>query len=147
MQAFIDTYKWLSTSGVAKPKFEDIRDWLNEEVDELKQGVDNFNKQECLNAVGDAVWILANFAYFYNLSIGELSLELDKINKSNFTKFCKTEEEAIKTVEAYKNGTHPNKLGESIDTYYTFNNDYYIIKRTKDNKVLKSINFKDVNEF
>ena len=56
-----------------------------------------------------------------------------------------THEEAIKTVTAYMDGTHPNKQGVFIETRIEEINDSYIIKRIKDNKVLKSISFKEPN--
>jgi hypothetical protein len=40
-------------------------------------------------------------------------------------------------------GTHPNKQGVFIETRIEKINDSYIIKRIKDNKVLKSISFKE----
>ena len=79
----------------------------------------------------------------------ELQKEFDKVEKSNFSKYCKTFEEAQETVNAYANGTHPNKLGEIIETYIvsTKYTEYPFVVKRKDGKVLKSINFKDVNEF
>ena len=62
---------------------------------------------------------------------------------SNLSKFCDTHEEAIRTVTAYMNGTHPNKKGVFIETRIEEVNGSYVIKRTKDDKVMKSINFKE----
>lgn len=146
MNPFIQVNEWLSTANSEKPDFEDIKKWLIEEIDELKEAINTNNTLEKYNAVADAIWILGNFIYYEKLSIGLLNQELEKVNLSNFTKFCKSEEEAIKTVEAYKNGTHPNKIGSFIDTYYVKNGNYFIIKRISDNKIMKSINFKDTDK-
>lgn len=60
----------------------------------------------------------------------------DKVHESNMTKFCKTEKEAIDTCTSYKL--------KNIPTYYDKVNDLFVIKRSEDNKVLKSINYKPV---
>lgn len=146
-----DVYNWLKASNPKPPRFEDIKSWLNEEIDELEVAITEKNVSEQYNAIGDALWILFNFSYFLNLNEEDLNKELDKINKSNWTKFCNSEEDAIKSVELYKLGTHPNKLGKIIDTYYEKNElqgtYVYVIKRTEDNKILKSHLFKDCSEF
>jgi hypothetical protein len=42
----------------------------------------------------------------------------------------------------YANGTHPDKPGEIIDTYYTCTEDkFYPVLRTSDNKIMKAHNY------
>ena len=66
---------------------------------------------------------------------------MDKVYKGNISKLCKTEEEAKQTVKAYAEGTHPNKLGKVIITHYEKAKEGFVVRRTSDNKYLKSINF------
>jgi hypothetical protein len=47
-------------------------------------------------------------------------------------------EEALHTVHLYELGKHPDKLGVKIDTYFSKVNDYYIILRKEDDKIMKS---------
>ncbi len=71
--------------------------------------------------------------------------DFNDVMDSNFSKFCTSQDEADKTVEAYANGTHPNKNGEKIKCYHVKVGDYWIVKRVEDGKILKSINFKEVD--
>lgn len=122
---------------------------VEEELQELKDGIQNKDRKEVLNAIVDLWWVLCNVSLFSSVTVDELQKEFDKVEKSNFSKYCKTFEEAQETVNAYANGTHPNKLGEIIETYIvsTKYTEYPFVVKRKDEKVLKSINFKDVNEF
>jgi len=147
MKIFKNTKQWLSEANPEKINIASIRKWINEELDEFEEALAKNDKQEMYDAIVDANTFLANIPYFYDLDLDKLEKIADAVNESNWSKFCKTEQEAIDTVEAYKNGTHPNKLGEKIDTYFTKADNYYIIKKVSDNKILKSIKFKDTNEY
>jgi NTP pyrophosphatase (non-canonical NTP hydrolase) len=147
MKIFENTKKWLTEANPTPIDIKTIRKWINEELDEFEDALEKNNKQEMYDAVIDAVTFLANIPYFYDLDIEELSKVADAVNQSNWSKFCKTEQEAIDTVEAYANGTHPNKIGEKIKTYYTYADKYFIIKKVLDNKIVKSINFIDTEQF
>ena len=70
-----------------KNEFEPIREWakergiyekgnidtqfekLLEEVDELKQGIENKNDEEIIDAIGDCVLVLTNLANFIDVDI------------------------------------------------------------------------------
>lgn len=80
----------------------------------------------------------------------EIEEECRKVFLSNMTKFCRTKEDAIRTVEKYKNGTHPNKTGVVIEATYkpTGHEEFpYRIERVSDRKLLKADTFKDVDQF
>ena len=145
-------YKWLE---IGENEFGDTSklplaiSLVEEELQELKDGIKNKDRKEVINAIVDLWWVLCNVSLFSSVTVDELQKEFDKVEKSNFSKYCKTFEEAQETVNAYANGTHPNKLGEIIETYIvsTKYTEYPFVVKRKDEKVLKSINFKDVNEF
>ena len=64
------------------------------------------------------------------------------VHESNMTKLCKTEEEAIKTVEWYKN----NEKRYDTPAYKKSKNDKdWIIYNESTNKILKSINYIPAN--
>lgn len=119
---------------------------VEEELQELKDGIQNKDRKEVLNAIVDLWWVISNVSYFSNINLKELEKEFENVEKSNFSKYCKTYEEAQKTVDAYSNGTHPNKLGVIIETYIVSTNsvEYPFVVKRKDGKILKSINFKDL---
>jgi len=108
----------------------------------------SYNDKESLHELRDACAdmrvVLGNLIHFAGIK-EKFNEDFNEVMDSNFSKFCSTEEQAQESVEAYANGTHPNKMGEVIECYYEKVGDYWIIKRKNDNKVLKSIGFKEPN--
>jgi len=58
----------------------------------------------------------------------------EEVQASNMSKVCTTEEEAQKTVEV-------RTVEQGEECYYKKVGDYYIVYRTRDDKVMKSINY------
>jgi DNA-directed RNA polymerase specialized sigma subunit len=101
--------------------------------EELKEG-----REHVIDALVDMEWVKTNVLYFNNITAQEYQEHFDKVTESNYSKFCKTIEEAEQSVEMYKQ--------KGIETIYveTFNSEYpYVILRKSDMKILKSINFKE----
>ncbi len=63
----------------------------------------------------------------------------DIVHNSNMSKLCKTEEEAIKTVDFYK-----NEQTRYDSPYYYKSGEYYLVKNQSTGKALKSINYTPV---
>lgn len=80
------------------------------------------------------VILIANILKF---KLDNFKTALLRVHESNMSKFCKTEEEANETVKSY--------FEKGIETYFKLVNDYYVVYRSEDNKVLKSINYKPVD--
>lgn len=97
---------------------------------------------ELRDACADLRVVMGNLIHFAGIQ-EKFEEDFNEVMDSNFSKFCTTEEEADESVEAYANGTHPNKMGELIECYHVKVGKYWIVKRKKDNKVLKSIKFRD----
>lgn len=57
-----------------------------------------------------------------------------EVQASNMSKACKTEEEAVETVKV-----RSEQQGE--DCHYEKVGDFYIVYRTRDKKVMKSVNY------
>lgn len=153
MSKIQEVFKWLTTAGIKPVTSEEeatqrVQLWKDLMNEEIKETLDAFHKQdekEFINGIADLFFVLHNLPVFFGVENKYLK-ELDKVVKSNYTKFCKTETEAIASVNAYAAGVHPNKIGEKIDAYYTKVGEYFVIKREKDHKILKSIEFKDTNQ-
>lgn len=146
MKNLQNTYDWLTIADPTKvhfPGFESIKKFLIEEIDEFMEAVKTGDVDEMKNAIVDIEWVNANLAYYADLTVQQLSEESDYVYLSNMTKFDEHQEDAEKTVELYKLGLHPNKLGKAIDTYWIKVGNYYVIRRVEDNKILKSHKFKD----
>lgn len=114
---------------------------IKEEVAELEEAIKNHDMVETYDALCDILVVV----YGAGASFG---LDLDKglhlVNDSNMSKSCKSEQEAIDTVEWYiKNEpryTCPDyRKAESKD------NHYWIVFNKKPFKILKSINWKLVD--
>lgn len=137
-------YEWLELSGA---KFGDSSkqdlalSLIKEEFEELFAAHKANDNKEIKDAYIDIIWVLSNLTYFRGISVDELHQYRNKVETSNFSKFCKTEQEALDTIYNYENGTHWDKLGTKIDCTYVKVNDYYIVKRLEDGKILKSINY------
>ena len=143
-----DIYNWLSTSGF---EFGDENntslafELVNEELEELKYALHTNNTQEIYDACIDLKWVLGNVMYFNSIDLNKLKEYEELVSISNWSKFAKTEQEAINTIEAYRSATHPSKLGTRIDSYYEKVGDYYVIKR-HDGKILKSLLYTSVDQ-
>jgi predicted HAD superfamily Cof-like phosphohydrolase len=108
---------------------------IDEELDELALATldDNYNPKldQIADAIGDLYFVVTQAAMIHGL---DPEMLIDRVYKSNMSKLCHTEQEAVDSVKAYTD--------KEISTYYTQLPDgKFIIKRTVDNKVLKGINF------
>jgi phosphoribosyl-ATP pyrophosphohydrolase len=137
--------EWLKLAGVEQSGDEtQFKLWKKLLLEEYQETVDAFednNIEEQVDGIADIIWIAFNWAHMKNLPIIET---LKKVEISNYSKFCKSKEEAIETVYAYENGVHWDKQGVKIDCYFKQVGDYFIVKKTEDNKILKSINYTPV---
>lgn len=111
-------------------------DLIHEEYKELEEAIKNNNLIEIIDAFCDLQYVLSGAIIEFGLG-NKFKRLFNEVNDSNMTKFCKTREEADLTIEKYKK--------EGIDTYSKLvvleDNKYFIIYRSTDNKVLKSINY------
>jgi NTP pyrophosphatase (non-canonical NTP hydrolase) len=90
-------------------------------------------RKDLVDALVDIEWVVTNTLYFYNILLEEYQKQFDTVTDSNYSKFCKTEEEAKQSCQAYSD--------KGIETYYIGRNGLFIILRKEDNKILKGINF------
>lgn len=157
MGYFEEIITWLQTAGV-KPvsfdnkneesikKFELLKSFILEEFEELKEAFNNNDKQEFNDALVDLIWMIMNGVAFFDLE-DIFFKKADQILKSNQSKFCFTKEVAEETVRLYREGLHPTKKGEKIITYYEKIGKFYVVKRQEDDKILKSMYYKEPVEF
>ncbi len=120
--------------------------WYADELTELSKELSKLdsqdlnylpNKHEFMDGCVDLRYMLGNMIHFSG-GIKEYEEYFKLITKSNFSKFCTSEEEAIESVNAYKS--------KGVETYYKKVNDYFVVYRSEDHKILKSINYKSVAE-
>ena len=106
---------------------------IAEELEELKEAIDNNDLVEVADALCDIQYVLSGAVLEFGLGekFGEL---FDEVQRSNMSKACVSEEEAKQTVEHYKNE-------KDTDAYYELRDGKYLVFRKGDNKTLKSINY------
>jgi predicted HAD superfamily Cof-like phosphohydrolase len=106
---------------------------LQEELDELKEAINNYNIIEIADALADLQYVLSGAVLEFGLGNKFPALS-DEVHRSNMSKSCETREEAQKTVEFYKQK-------DNTEAHIEESEGRFIVFRTKDNKVLKSINY------
>lgn len=109
---------------------------LEEELQELTTAYSQGNKTEMLDALGDLQYVLSGMI----LELGYKDVFDDAfqdIHDSNMSKACTSEEEMFDTINAYKE--------KGIECWGKKVGNKYLIYRSSDDKVMKSINYYAVN--
>jgi predicted HAD superfamily Cof-like phosphohydrolase len=110
---------------------------IAEELKELEVAILEKDIVEVADALCDIQYVLSGAILEFGL--GEKFKALfEEVQRSNMSKACKSEDEAIATVEHYrqKDGT---------ECYYLKEGDLWLIYRRSDNKTLKSVNYSPAN--
>tara|TARA_R110000824_G_scaffold128021_3_gene288719 strand:+ start:146 stop:775 length:630 start_codon:yes stop_codon:yes gene_type:complete len=111
-----------------------VYDFIQEELAEYKEACENGDIVEVLDALCDITYVsLGNGTMLHGLK-GKIWNAYQEVQASNMSKACKTEEEAIETAKS-----ESARVGE--ETHYEQVGEYWVVYRTRDRKVLKSINY------
>ncbi len=106
---------------------------IREELEELEAAIRDNDIVEIADALCDIQYVLSGAVLEFGL--GEKFRDLfDEVQRSNMSKSCATEEDAMATVQYYKNE-------RGVDCYYKKVDGRYLVYRKGDNKTLKSINY------
>jgi predicted HAD superfamily Cof-like phosphohydrolase len=110
---------------------------IQEELTELSDAIENKDIVEIADAFCDLQYVLTGAVLEFGL--GEKFEELfNEVHRSNMTKLCESEKEAIDTINYYKQK-------DGTESSYKNINNKWLVYRIKDDKVLKSINYSPVN--
>ena len=111
-----------------------VYDFIQEELAEYKEACEKGDIVEILDALCDITYVsLGNGTMLHGLK-GKIWKAYQEVQASNMSKACKTEEEAIETAKS-----EAARVGE--DTHYERVGEYWVVYRSRDRKVLKSINY------
>ena len=117
-----------------KKEWKFVYDFILEELEEYREACENGDIVEVLDAMCDIAYVsIGNGVMLHGLKDKIWPAYLE-VQASNMSKACKTEEEAIETC-----ASEAKRVGEG--THYEKVDDYYIVYRSRDRKVLKSINY------
>jgi len=111
-----------------------VYNFILEELEEYKEACETGNIVEVLDALCDITYVsLGNGAMLHGLK-DQILPAYAEVQASNMSKVCKTEEEANFTTRVRE-----QEQGERC--HYEKQGDYYIVYRSRDKKVMKSINY------
>lgn len=110
---------------------------IQEELNELKQAIEDNNLVEVADALADIQYVLSGSILEFGMKdlFNEIFLE---VHESNMSKACLSEKEASETVTYYKSK-------DGTEAHYQEIDGKWLVFRDSDNKVLKSINYTPAN--
>jgi hypothetical protein len=118
----------------AKHEWDFVYNFILEELEEYKHACETENIVEVLDALCDIAYVsIGNGAMLHGLK-NKIWPAYMEVQASNLSKACLTQEEAQQTVEI-----RSQEQGEGC--HYEQVVDNYIVYRTRDRKVMKSINY------
>lgn len=106
---------------------------LQEELNELKEAVDNNDLTEVADALCDLQYVLSGAILEFGLG-HKFSELFDEVQRSNMSKACKNIEDAEATVKYFE-------ARDGEECYFREENGLFLVYRKRDNKTLKCIRY------
>ncbi|MEI5986083.1 MULTISPECIES: nucleoside triphosphate pyrophosphohydrolase family protein [Sphingobacterium] len=103
---------------------------IAEELKELQEAIDDKDLVEIADALCDIQYVLSGAILEFGLK-DKFNDLFNEVQRSNMSKACTTEQEAIETQAHYK--------AKGVDSYYKEIDGKYLVFREGDDKTLKSI--------
>lgn len=110
---------------------------LQEELNELKQAIEDNDLVEIADALADLQYVLSGAILEFGLK-EKFDTLFDEVQRSNMSKACSSQQEAIATLSHYKKKDGTEGRYEEV-------NGKYIVYRNSDSKVLKSVGYSPAN--
>jgi len=110
---------------------------IAEELREFQEAIQDQDIVAVADALADIQYVLAGAILEFGLG-EKFNAVFEEVQRSNMSKACSSEDEAIRTVEFYraKDGTVCNYIKEG---------DRWLVYRTSDNKTIKSVGYSPAN--
>ena len=106
---------------------------IQEELDEMKEAIENGDVIEIADSLGDLMVVLCGSILEFGM--GDKFNEIfENIHNSNMSKACNSQQEALATLSHYKQK-------DGTEGRYEELNGKYIVYRSADNKILKSVGY------
>ena len=106
---------------------------ISEELNELKEAIENNDIVEIADALCDIQYVLSGAVHEFGMSEKFVRL-FNEVQRSNMSKACDSIQEAKETIKWYKEK-------KETDCFYEQKEGKYLIFRASDRKTLKSINY------
>jgi predicted HAD superfamily Cof-like phosphohydrolase len=110
---------------------------LQEELNELKEAIENKDIVEIADALCDIQYVLSGAVLEFGLG-DKFHKLFNEVQRSNMSKACESIQEATETTSHYKQK-------DGTESHFNKINGKWVVYRTSDNKVLKSINYSPAN--
>ena len=136
------SYQNRTTPAINEADADFVVNFIQEELDELKEAVAERDIVGILDAILDITYVgLGNGAMVFGLK-DKIEAGYAEVQASNMSKSCEDIEEAEETVDL-----RSKQQGEPC--HWEKVGDRYVVFRSRDNKVMKSINYfaPDLNQF
>lgn len=159
MNIITETINWVKTARgthetdleLQIQQLELVRQQQSQEIDEVIKWLKLGDRDKVIADVCDNLFFGLNMPAVLNITPTEIQAKYEQVIHANWTKFCKTEQEAIESVEAYANGTHQSKLGIKLKTIYIQRGEWFVLffmgnddqAEYTDKKIAKSINWQE----
>lgn len=110
---------------------------IAEELKELETAIRDKDIVEVADALCDIQYVLSGAILEFGLA-GKFKALFEEVQRSNMSKACSSENEAIRTIEHYrqKDGT---------ECYYRQEGEKWLVYRKSDNKTIKSVGYSPAN--
>jgi predicted HAD superfamily Cof-like phosphohydrolase len=110
---------------------------LQEELNELQEAIDQRDLVGIADALGDLQYVLSGAILEFGLG-NSFAAVFDEIQRSNMSKTCQTLEEAEATARFFEKE-------KAISTRIVQKGNVYIVYRSPDDKILKSVRYSEAN--
>lgn len=106
---------------------------LAEELDELKEAIEEKDLVEVIDAFCDLQYVLSGAILEFGCG-AIFKTMFDEVQRSNMSKVCHSKDEAIQTQKHYKGK-------DGTESHIIQKGEQYLVYRNTDGKVLKSVNY------
>ena len=106
---------------------------IQEELDEMKEAIEKGDVIEIADSLGDLMVVLCGSILEFGMG-DKFNDIFENIHNSNMSKACDSKKEALETLSHYKQKDGTEGRYEEV-------NGKYIVYRSNDNKVLKSVGY------
>ena len=110
---------------------------IAEELKELETAIRDKDIVEVADALCDIQYVLSGAILEFGLA-GKFKALFEEVQRSNMSKACSSEAEAIKTIEHYR-------LKDGTECYYRQEGEKWLVYRKSDNKTIKSVGYSPAN--
>ena len=113
---------------------------IEEEIQECKDAIKDKNMTEVIDALADSLYVILGACASFGFDADEA---FDLVHKSNMSKLCETEEDAIETVRLYKEEV-PQRY-DSPAYRKSDDGNYFVVYNQSTMKILKNYKYSPVS--